>query len=87
MTDFAITIKGLKKSYKKTEVLKGVDFDVQRGEIFTLLGSNGARKTTIVKILLQSSEQIAIVRAYAALMSFGNRKKSARVLALPGSLP
>ena len=51
MTNLAITIKGLKKSYKKTEVLKGVDFDVQRGEVFALLGSNGAGKTTIVKIL------------------------------------
>ncbi|MFL0195008.1 ABC transporter ATP-binding protein [Clostridium sp. WILCCON 0269] len=51
MTDFAITTKGLKKSYKKTEVLKGVDFNVRRGEIFALLGSNGAGKTTIVKIL------------------------------------
>ena len=51
MTDLAITTKGLKKFYKKTEVLKGVDFDVWRGEIFALLGSNGSGKTTIVKIL------------------------------------
>jgi len=33
------------------EVLKGVDFDVARGSIFALLGSNGAGKTTVVKIL------------------------------------
>ena len=51
MKDIAIQVKDLKKSYKKTEVLKGVDFDVRRGEIFALLGSNGAGKTTIVKIL------------------------------------
>jgi len=51
MTDSAITTEGLKKSYKKTEVLKGVDFDVRRGEIFALLGSNGAGKTTTIKIL------------------------------------
>lgn len=51
MKDIAIQVKDLKKSYKKTEVLKGVDFDVRRGEIFALLGSNGSGKTTIVKIL------------------------------------
>ncbi|WP_042431242.1 ABC transporter ATP-binding protein [Faecalispora jeddahensis] len=47
----AIEVKGLKKSYKHLPVLKGVDFEVERGTIFALLGSNGAGKTTIVKIL------------------------------------
>jgi ABC-2 type transport system ATP-binding protein len=47
----AIHVKGLTKSYKKLEVLKGVDFDVARGSIFALLGSNGAGKTTVVNIL------------------------------------
>ena len=47
----AIHVQGLEKSYKKLEVLRGVDFDVARGSIFALLGSNGAGKTTVVKIL------------------------------------
>ncbi|MBE9913500.1 ATP-binding cassette domain-containing protein [Paenibacillus donghaensis] len=47
----AIQVKGLRKSFKDKEVLKGVDFEVKRGEIFALLGSNGAGKTTIVRIL------------------------------------
>ena len=47
----AIQVKGLQKSYKKLHVLKGVDFEVEKGSIFALLGSNGAGKTTIVKIL------------------------------------
>jgi ABC-2 type transport system ATP-binding protein len=47
----AIHVQGLEKSYKKLEVLRGVDFDVPRGSIFALLGSNGAGKTTVVKIL------------------------------------
>jgi ABC-2 type transport system ATP-binding protein len=47
----AIRVRGLEKSYKKLEVLRGVDFDVARGSIFALLGSNGAGKTTVVKIL------------------------------------
>src|SRR6187402_2205689 len=47
----AIHVKGLEKSYKTLKVLRGVDFDVARGSIFALLGSNGAGKTTVVKIL------------------------------------
>ncbi|OKP90400.1 ABC transporter ATP-binding protein [Paenibacillus sp. P32E] len=47
----AIEVKSLRKSFKGTEVLKGIDFEVKRGEIFALLGSNGAGKTTIVSIL------------------------------------
>lgn len=53
----AIEVKGLRKSFKATEVLKGVDFEVKRGEIFALLGSNGAGKTTIVKILVTLLKQ------------------------------
>ncbi|MHB8488199.1 MAG: ABC transporter ATP-binding protein [Candidatus Dormibacteria bacterium] len=47
----AIHLQGLEKSYKKLEVLRGVDFEVARGSIFALLGSNGAGKTTVVNIL------------------------------------
>src|SRR5215472_14661111 len=50
-TDTAIRVQGLEKSYKELHVLRGVDFDVARGTIFALLGSNGAGKTTVVKIL------------------------------------
>src|SRR5690349_14124259 len=47
----AIRMRGLEKSYKELDVLRGVDFDVERGTIFALLGSNGAGKTTVVRIL------------------------------------
>jgi ABC-2 type transport system ATP-binding protein len=47
----AIRVLGLEKSYKALAVLRGVDFDVARGSIFALLGSNGAGKTTVVNIL------------------------------------
>ena len=49
--DIAIRVRGLEKSYKELKVLRGVDFDVARGSIFALLGSNGAGKTTVVNIL------------------------------------
>ncbi len=47
----AIAVQGLQKSYGKLSVLRGVDFEVASGSIFALLGSNGAGKTTIVRIL------------------------------------
>ncbi|MFI6260365.1 ABC transporter ATP-binding protein [Micromonospora zamorensis] len=46
-----IHVRGLEKSFKQLKVLRGVDIDVARGSIFALLGSNGAGKTTVVKIL------------------------------------
>jgi ABC-2 type transport system ATP-binding protein len=51
MQNQAIQVRGLQKSYNQLHVLKGVDFEVEKGSIFALLGSNGAGKTTIVKIL------------------------------------
>jgi len=51
MTDAIIKVSGLQKSFKENEVLKGVDFTVERGEVFALLGSNGAGKTTVISIL------------------------------------
>jgi ABC-2 type transport system ATP-binding protein len=47
----AIYVQDLKKSYKNVAVLEGVNFEVKKGSIFALLGSNGTGKTTIVKIL------------------------------------
>ncbi|MFC0003577.1 ABC transporter ATP-binding protein [Micromonospora siamensis] len=47
----AIHVRGLEKSYGELRVLRGVDLDVARGSIVALLGSNGAGKTTMVKIL------------------------------------
>ncbi|RJP26995.1 MAG: ATP-binding cassette domain-containing protein [Actinobacteria bacterium] len=47
----AIEANNLTKSYKKTSVLKGVSFEVEKGTIFALLGANGAGKTTTINIL------------------------------------
>jgi ABC-2 type transport system ATP-binding protein len=57
MQNVSIQSKGLQKSYKQLHVLKGVDFEVEKGSIFALLGSNGAGKTTIVKILTTLLQQ------------------------------
>jgi ABC-2 type transport system ATP-binding protein len=47
----AVRVRGITKSFKDLQVLRGVDFDVEAGSIFALLGSNGAGKTTLVRIL------------------------------------
>lgn len=47
----AIEVSDLHKSYAGHEAVRGIDFVVQRGEVFGLLGPNGAGKTTTVEIL------------------------------------
>ena len=51
MTDTAIAVRDLRKSYGSVEAVRGVSFEVARGEVFGLLGPNGAGKTTTVEIL------------------------------------
>ena len=47
----AISVRGLRKAYGDLEAVRGVDFDIEEGEVFGLLGPNGAGKTTTVEIL------------------------------------
>jgi ABC-2 type transport system ATP-binding protein len=47
----AISVRGLRKSYGALEAVRGVDFEIESGEVFGLLGPNGAGKTTTVEIL------------------------------------
>ena len=46
-----IHVHGLRKSYGDHEVVRGIDLEVQHGEVFAFLGPNGAGKTTTVEIL------------------------------------
>ncbi|MBA2268236.1 MAG: ATP-binding cassette domain-containing protein [Thermoproteota archaeon] len=46
-----VSVKGLRKSFKKLTVLDGIDFDIKKGTILALLGPNGAGKTTTIHIL------------------------------------
>ena len=50
-TETMISVSSLEKSFKGFKVLKGIDFNINKGSIFALLGSNGAGKTTTIKIL------------------------------------
>ena len=63
----AVVVRDLEKSYGDLQVLRGVDLDVTRGAIFALLGSNGAGKTTVVKILstlLKADAGTALVNGF-----------------------
>ncbi len=51
MSEPVISIRGLRKSYGDVEAVRGIDLEVQRGEVFAFLGPNGAGKTTTVEIL------------------------------------
>jgi ABC-2 type transport system ATP-binding protein len=75
----AIHVLGLEKSYKQLEVLRGVDFDVARGSIFALLGSNGAGKTTVVNILstlLKADAGTASVNGFDVAMQAADVRES-----------
>ncbi len=50
-TASAIRVKNLTKSYGSVHAVRGIDLEVQRGEVFGLLGPNGAGKTTTIEIL------------------------------------
>jgi ABC-type multidrug transport system ATPase subunit len=65
--DAAIHVQGLEKSFKDLHVLRGVDFEVERGSILALLGSNGAGKTTVVRVLatlLRADAGSAVVNGF-----------------------
>ena len=77
--EIAISVQELKKSYKNVPVLTGVDFQVKTGSVFVLLGSNGAGKTTIVKILttlLKQDGGVATVNGFDVASQSGNVRQS-----------
>ena len=51
MSEVIIQVKNLVKKYEDLEAVKGISFDVHKGEIFGLLGPNGAGKTTTLEIM------------------------------------
>ena len=46
-----IQIKNVKKTFNKTEVLKGVNIDIEKGEIFGIIGQSGAGKSTLLRCI------------------------------------
>ena len=46
-----LEVKGIRKSFGNTEVLKGIDFDINQGEVLSIIGSSGSGKTTLLRCL------------------------------------
>jgi phospholipid/cholesterol/gamma-HCH transport system ATP-binding protein len=51
-----VRVRGLRKSFDGHEILRGLDFDVQRGEIFVIMGPSGSGKTVLLKHLIGLEE-------------------------------
>ncbi|GAA0116344.1 ABC transporter ATP-binding protein [Clostridium senegalense] len=62
-----IDVKGIKKNFGRVEALKGISFNVQKGEIVGLLGENGAGKTTTLRMIatmLKPTEGTCLVNGH-----------------------
>ncbi|MEC1521330.1 ABC transporter ATP-binding protein [Neobacillus niacini] len=76
-----IQIKGLKKSFQGNEVIKGLDFVLEKGKCIALLGPNGAGKTTTLRMLS------GLMKPTAGSISFSDAKKDGDIRHLIGYLP
>src|SRR6201994_4429054 len=80
----AIQVSGLRKGYAGVEAVRGVSFEVQRGEVFCLLGPNGAGKTTTVEILegyrVRSGGEVSVLGFDPARGARGMRERVGIVL-------
>ena len=54
-----LEVKNLRKKFGKTEVLKGIDFTLEKGEVLSIIGSSGSGKTTLLRCLnfLETAEK------------------------------
>ena len=75
MSETIISMQGITKSYGKHQVLHDVNLDIQKGDIFGLIGRNGAGKTTLFKAILGLSDYKGkLTIAGSGNLSAGRRK-------------
>ena len=80
----AIALRDLAKSYGRVHAVRGITFDVARGEIFGFLGLNGAGKTTTIRMLV---DLLRPSRGSATLFGIDCQKLSRQARALVGYMP
>jgi ABC-2 type transport system ATP-binding protein len=83
-TESPVSIRGLSKRYGKLTAVKGLDLDVNQGEILGFLGLNGAGKTTTIRILL---DLLRPTSGRASILGHDCQKDGLRARALTGYLP
>jgi ABC-2 type transport system ATP-binding protein len=83
-TESPVSICGLTKRYGKLTAVKGLDLDVNQGEILGFLGLNGAGKTTTIRILL---DLLRPTSGRASILGHDCQKDGLRARALTGYLP
>jgi ABC-2 type transport system ATP-binding protein len=76
-----IEIQGLKKSFQGNEVIKGLDFNLEKGKCIALLGPNGAGKTTTLRMLS------GLMKPTKGSITFSDAKKDGDIRHLIGYLP
>ena len=74
-----IEIRGIKKSFGTLEVLKGIDLDIERGRIVSIVGASGAGKTTLLQIMgtLDKPDSGSVVIDGVNVMNLSDAKRSA----------
>ena len=67
MNDYAVDIKGISKHYGSVEALRDINLSMHRGELFGIIGPDGAGKTTLFRILttlIVPDDGMAVVNGY-----------------------
>ena len=80
----AVEVKDLRKNFGKNEAVKGISFNIEKGEIFGLIGPNGAGKTTALRVV---STLLQITSGTVNIMSHNVEKEPAEVRKLISYLP
>ncbi|MBT2681972.1 ABC transporter ATP-binding protein [Bacillus sp. ISL-35] len=83
MSEITLSVKGLRKTIGKKEIIKGIDFDLKRGEVFGFLGPNGAGKTTTIRML------VGLIKPSAGTIEIGGynvRKNFTKAMAQMGCI-
>ncbi|MDR0394908.1 MAG: ABC transporter ATP-binding protein [Tannerella sp.] len=81
----AVSVQNIKKNYGKTEALKGLSFEVEKGELFGIIGPDGAGKTSMFRILttlLLADEGTALVDGFDTVSDYKEIRR--RVGYMPG---